>query len=93
VKAPSKKEWFEACLFIFLLFVAVSIAYALRGWAISEHLAVSLGVIVIFGLAAAAIGVRMVARSKSKGEDQDLKQRELRALAEEQLERARRDER
>lgn len=93
MKAPSKKEWFEACFFIFLLLLAVSIAYALRGWAISEHLAVSLGVVVIFGLAAVAIGARMVARSKSKGEDEDLKQRELRALAEEQLKQAGRGER
>jgi len=93
VKAPSKEEWFKVYYFIMLL--ATWVAYALREWAMPEHLAAYVAVLVVFGLAAA--GARIVAaRSESKAEDQDpssLKQRELRALAEEQLEQARRGER
>lgn len=90
MKAPSKEEWFK--VYYFTMFLALWVAYALGGWAISEHLAVYLGVLVMFGLAAA--GARMMAgRSESEVKDQDLKQRELRALAEELLEQARRGER
>jgi hypothetical protein len=60
---------------------------------ITEHWPASFGLVVIFGLAVAATVARVVGRAKSKDEDQGLKERELRALAEDQLKQAKRGER
>jgi hypothetical protein len=89
MKAPSKKEWLK--VYYFIMFLGTWVAYALRAWAMPEHVAVYVAALVILGLAAA--GARVVAaRSGSEAEsgDASLKQRELAALAEEMLERARR---
>jgi len=87
MKAPSKKEWSKA--YYFIMFLTIWVAYALRAWAMPEHVAVYVAVLVILGLAAASARVA-AARSEDESGDASLRQQELEGLGAEILERARR---
>ena len=92
MKSPSEKDWLK--IYFFIMFFAIWVAYALRAWAMPEHQAIYVLALVTLGLAAA--GARVVAARTArepKGGDGAVKQRELAALAEEMLERARRSAR